>query len=127
MRGFTLVESLVALVVISISMMALASLLIVNIKTTAMSEHRINHVMLGQAVMNNVSANIKQTGVGFTQAQAQAVLDDQLQNVEDLYSSTVTIAPTPTVIGTAMVNVHLQWQYQNQIKDLTLSSAVAIE
>ncbi len=126
-KGFTLIESLVALVVISISMLALASLLIGNMKSTTQSERKIDYSGLAQSAMNNMVALVKANGTGYTQASAQTALTSQMANVTDLYSAIVTLNPTPTVQGTTAINVQFSWMIRGDTKTLTLRSAVVTE
>jgi len=126
-KGFTLIESLVALLVISISMLALASLLIGNMKSTTQSERKIDYSGLAQSAMNNMVALVKANGTGYTQANAQTALTAQMANVTDLYSAAVTLNPTPTVQGTTAINVQFSWMIRGDTKTLTLRSAVVTE
>ncbi|MES0371420.1 MAG: prepilin-type N-terminal cleavage/methylation domain-containing protein [Mariprofundaceae bacterium] len=125
-NGFTIIESLVALVIISIAMLALGSLLIGNIKSTMQSEHRIDHSGLAQSAMTNMVSLVKSGGVGYTEATAQAALTSQMANITDI-NATVTLNPTPTLEGITVVTVQLNWTIRDDPKTLTLLSAVTSE
>lgn len=57
-RGFTLIEALIALVIISISLLALAGLLTMTIKYNKGSEQRMDAATISQAILSDCAARL---------------------------------------------------------------------
>jgi len=124
--GFSLIEVMVALVIIAISMLALGSLLIGNIQSSFQSEKRIDYTGLAHSAMNNMAATVKAGGVGYTQTAAQTALAAQMGGVPNV-TSTVSLNPTTTIQGTTVITVTFSWDYKGNAKTITLRSAVVSE
>lgn len=127
-KGFTLIEVMVTIVIVSVGMLSLAGLLITGIKVNAASESRMDASGLAQGVMSRLS--IQAATVGYTQAQA---LTDAQSILAARYSATGTaggynpviiMTPTPAVAGFTSVIVRLQWDDHGSMKQVELRSGV---
>lgn len=126
-QGFTLIEVMVSLLIVSVALLALASMLITNISANMQSEQRIDHSVLAQSAMNRTVALVKANGATYTEAAAQTALTAQFVNITDV-TPTVTLNPDPVVAGTAtIITIQLQWIIKGQTKTVTLRSAAVPE
>jgi prepilin-type N-terminal cleavage/methylation domain-containing protein len=57
-RGFTLIEAMIALVIISISLLGLAGLLTTTIRFNMGSEQRMNAAAVSQAILSDCTARL---------------------------------------------------------------------
>jgi len=127
-KGFTLIEVMVTIVIVSIGMLALAGLLITGIKVNANSETRMDASGLAQGIMSRLS--IQAAAAGFTQAQATTAAQNILAarysaaGTNKGYNPTVTMLPSTTVTGFTSIIVRLQWDDHGSTKQVELRSGV---
>jgi len=137
-RGFTLIESMVAMLVAAVVLLALGSMLIMTIRTNQQSEHRMDATAKAQSIMANLTARAKT--LNYTQANAQAAAYQQLCSLgntgvqgaclvgsrESIYTPTITLNSTPIAAGLVRVQIQVQlaWQEHGANKTVNLISQV---
>ncbi len=137
-QGFTLIETMIAMLIGGIVLLALGGMLTTSIRTNQQSEHRMEAVAKAQSIMAYVSAKITPN---YTQTTARSQARQQLcapGNIglvgactagrrESIYTSVVTLTPT-TVPLTGSVGVHVQlaWTEHGMNKTVSLSSQVVL-
>lgn len=123
--GFTLIEAMVAMLVASVVLLALAAMLIMAIRTNQMSEHRMDATVMAQSILDHVTAKCRNT-LNYTQAQAQ--IDAQgIMPSGSIYTPTVSMNPTTVVPGTVHITVKLSWQEHGNNKNVMLVSQVWVQ
>ncbi len=119
-KGFTLIETMVAMLIVAVGLLAMANMLIVDIKANHVSEQRMNMAALAQSAM----ANIEQNAVAGYRA-TDAVADIYTQLGGDM-TSVVTLNPDPLAQGPAGIVLTLQWDNRGSTKSVTLRSRVVV-
>jgi len=130
-KGFTLIEVMITIVIVSIGMLALAGLLITGIKVNADSEARMDVSGVAQSIMSRVS--VPAAAAGYLQATAQTEAETILAtrwsgNANPsgvLYTPTILLSPATTVAGFTSIIVRLQWNSRGQNHQVELRSGVA--
>jgi len=131
-KGFTLIEVMITIVIVSIGMLALAGLLITGIKVNANSESRMDASGIAQSIVSRLSEKAAKTQ-NYTQNAALADVKLILGNrwvgsvtpSGVLYTPTVVMNPTTTgtTAGTFVaIIVKLQWTNRGQTKQVELRS-----
>ena len=137
LRGFTLIEVMIAMLVSSVVLLALGGMLVMSIRTNQQSEHRMDAAATAQSVMANISARAAAT-VGYIQgvfpcpapppvpATAQCDAEAQLIN-QPWFTPTVALSQSPVPLsGLVTIAVTLAWQEHGVNKTVTLTSQVVI-
>ncbi|MDQ7058012.1 MAG: prepilin-type N-terminal cleavage/methylation domain-containing protein [Ghiorsea sp.] len=95
--GFTLIESMVAMLIVSIGLLAMANLLITAIRVNQASEMRLEASSTARAVMTASILQVRST-VGLTQATMQANAAGLVDSSKyDTTGTWLTLTPDPTV------------------------------
>jgi len=122
-KGFTLIESMVAMLIVSVGLLAMANLLITAIRVNQASEMRLEASSMARAVMTASILQVRST-VGLTQAIMQtnaAGLVDS--NKYDTTGTWLTLTPDPTVdCGFSDVSVTLTWTLHGVPKSVVVHS-----
>jgi type IV pilus assembly protein PilV len=119
--GFSLIETMVALLIITVGMLGTASMLIAGIKANSVSEERMEIATLAQSVMANIESQVV---VGYTQTAANAAAAAQLANIPAV-TSTITFSPNTTLIqGSSDIAVQLDWINRGDTRSVILRSKV---
>ena len=144
LRGFTLIEVMIAMLVASVVLLALGSMLVMSIRTNQQSEHRMDAVAKTQSILSSIEANIAPNfiiGNATTLGSAQYVAYHQLcspgnsgsqgtcpvGSAESIYTPTVALSPSPVPLsGLVTIAVTLAWQEHGVNKTVTLTSQVVI-
>ncbi len=127
-KGFTLIEVMVTIVIVSIGMLSLAGLLITGIKVNAANEARMDASGLAQGIMSRVS--VSAATAGYTQAQATTAAQNILAARYDAnglnggYNPTIIMVPTTAATGFTSIIVRLQWNDHGNAKQVELRSGV---
>ena len=126
-RGFTLIEVMVTIVIVSIGMLALAGLLVTGIKVNSTSEARMDASALAQSIAARLAVNAATAGYAQATAitDARAILADRYDanGLGGGYNPDVVITPTPTVTGSfTSIIVRLQWDDHGSTKQVELRS-----
>jgi len=119
-KGFSLIETMVAIVIVAVGILAMASMLITGIKTNHVSEQRMNMAALAQSAMENleqrlVATNTAAIAEGFVTAQLGAGV-----------TPAVTLSPDPLVQGPAGVVLKLDWVNRGVTKSVVLRNRIVI-
>ena len=102
-KGFTLVETLIALVIISVAVSALGTLLISTIKTNRDSESRMDSAAIAYNILSNYSAQIYGGSAVPANAFGQVYTGDVTY---DLYTQTVTKAGSSSEVTLTVILHH---------------------
>jgi len=125
--GFTLVEALVAMVIISVGVLAMATMLITGIKTNHVSEQRMDMAAIAQSVMTNIESRV---AAGYTQTSANTAAAAQLANIANITnkSSTITFSPNATLVTQtgSNITVQLDWTNRGETRSTILRSRVVV-
>jgi len=123
-KGFTLVETMVAMVIVSIGLLAMASMLITGIKTNAASEHRMDAAATAQSLL--LSARGFAGNRANNEASVQTAVN-ALLNADSRYKDNVTVTLNPsdtsaTVGSYRSVKIQLSWNERGDTKSVALQS-----
>lgn len=122
-RGFTLVESLVSMLIISVIMLGLAAMLVVSIKVGHANEQRMRAVTVAESIVDDIRTRAKQ--LNYTTAQAQALAASRLQGTA--YTPKVTLTPATVVPGPVAIHVELSWKDHGKTRNVSVDSQVVAE
>jgi len=136
-NGFTLIETMVAMLVASVVLLGLANMMIMTIRTNQQSEHRMDAVAKAQSILGNIKANV---APNFTLGSAQSLAYMQLcspgntgvqgtcpnGSKESIYTPTITLGQSPVIGGLILVGVSLVWQEHGVSKTVSLTSQVMV-
>jgi len=128
-KGFTLIEAMVTIVIVSVGLLAMASLLITGIRANAGSEARMDAASLAQSIVSRIE--MKARALPYSQAtanaDAQAMLGSRYNagGLAGGYNPVVVVSPTPVATGNfTSIIVRLQWDDHGQMKQVELRSGV---
>ena len=134
--GFTLIEVIIAMLIVSVGLLAMGSLLITSIRVNHGSEQRLDAGTVAQSVLTHVVSKARTT-VGYTEAAAQQEAENllgtrlqvQVPGVKGKgYNPTVTLSTTPTVAnGYTNITVQLDWYTYGVMKSVMLRSGAYAE
>lgn len=141
--GFTLIETMIAMLVASIVLLALANMLIMTIRTNQQSEHRMDAVAKAQSILSNIEANVAPNfvlGTNIAASSARYLAYRQLcspgnlgaqgtcpgGSTQSIYTPTVTLSQSPVFSGLVLVGVSLVWQEHGVSKTVSLTSQVMV-
>jgi len=119
-EGFTLIETMVAMLIVAVGLLAMANMLIVDIKANHVSEQRMDMAALAQSAMANIEQNAV---VGYTATTAAADVTAQLGAG---ITPVVTLNPDPLVQGPVGIVLTLQWDNRGSTKSVTLRHRVVV-
>ena len=132
-RGFTLVEVMVTIVILSVVLLALAGLLIANIRANAVSEARMDAASLAQSIAGQVAAKATVTA-GYSQTAATADAQTWLGSRYDPsglnggYNPVVIFNPSSTVSGSYVsIVVRLSWKEHGVSKKVELRTGAVTQ
>jgi len=113
-KGFSLIELLIAILVVSVGLLATMSMLITDVRVNQSSEHRIDSSGIAQSVLQQAIA------------QASYVSNNYASNTFSVVNipggqATVTVSPSPaTTVGLTHLRVVLSWQEHGVTKQVEL-------
>ncbi|MES0371047.1 MAG: type IV pilus modification protein PilV [Mariprofundaceae bacterium] len=127
-KGFTLIETMISMLIVSIGLLAMAGMLITSIKANHASEIRMDASALAQSLMSRVSAKARTAAYSASTATSDAgeFLGEKF-NVNGLnggYKTTVLLNATTVSGSFAMITVKLEWDDHGSMKNVTLLSGV---
>jgi len=118
-KGFTLIESMVAMLVASVALLALGQLLITGIRVNQQSEHRMDGAALAQAALSNAAAQASSAGYP-----SQTITFSNIPSGQ----AVITVVPNPTVVGQGTdVRVVFTWDEHGSTKTINLYSHVVTQ
>lgn len=123
-KGFTLIEAMVTMLIVSVGLLAMASLLITAIKVNQDSEMRLEASSTARAVLTASILQVRST-VGLTQTTMQANAAGLVDSSKyDTTTGTwLTLTPDPTVdCGFSDVSVTLTWTLHGVPKSVKVHS-----
>ena len=103
--GFTLVESMLTLAIISVSLLALAGLQITALRGNALSRRMTTAVSIAEQRLEQLK------NMSYTNIQAEAATQVTVSNLQFTRQVTVTNGPLP---NTKSVSVLVSWQEQSK-------------
>jgi len=113
-KGFTLIETMVALLVSAVVLLALGQMLITGIHANQHSEHRMDGAALAQSVLANAVAQASNAGYV-----SGVVAFPKIPSAQ----ATITVVPSPTVAGQGTdVRVVFTWDEHGSAKTINLYS-----
>lgn len=131
-EGFTLIESMAAIVIVAIGMLAMVTMLLMAMQVNQASEHRTDAAGVAQSVLENIS--VRAAIAGYTSANARNDATTQL-GAGSIYTPSVghatfpdfVVIPSPTSAGgSADIVVSLNWSEHGVDKNITLRSRVVV-
>lgn len=142
--GFTLIETMVAMLVASIVLLGLGNMLIMTIRTNQQSEHRMDAIAKAQSILGNIKASVAPNfvvGTDTTVGSARYLAYRQLCSPgnsgvqgtcpvgsrESIYTPVITLGQSPVPLsGLILVGVSLVWQEHGVSKTVSLTSQVVL-
>lgn len=117
-KGFTLIEAMITMLIVSIGLLAMASLLITAIKVNQDSEMRLDASTKAESIANYATAQVRSAVV--TQATLQAYADTTVQSP---FTATVLLQQsTPVNCGYHDITVTVTWTLRNAPKSVTVET-----
>jgi len=113
-EGFTLIETMVAMLVATVVLLALAQMLITGIRVNQQSEHRMDGAALAQSTLSNAVAQASSAGYASGTITFPSIPSGQ---------AVITVVPSPTVAGQGTdVRVVFTWDEHGSTKTINLYS-----
>jgi len=122
--GFTLIETMIAMMVSSIMLLGLAGMLITTIKTNKTSESRMTAATTASSIISKIEASAVATP-GYSQATANNDATALLP-AGSSYTPTVTMTPAVAIQGHEHIVVQLAWMDHGVPKNVSVQSQVVI-
>jgi len=117
-QGFTLIEAMITMLIVSIGLLAMASLLITAIKVNQDNEMRLDASTKAEAIANYATAQVRSAVVPQATLQAHAST-----TVQPPFTTTVLLRPSPTVdCAYHDITVTVTWTLRNAPKSVTVET-----
>jgi len=120
-KGFTLIEAMVAMLIVSVGMLAMATLLITIIKVNHGSEKRMDASTTAQTIVTHLITQVRTTA-GLTQADLQTNAVNLLADKANVFTPTVVTSATTAGCGFTDIALTLSWSDLGVNKRLVLQS-----
>lgn len=112
-KGFTLIEVLIAMFLLVVALLGMASVTVMVIKGNSLSKTMTTATTLAKDKMEQ----LKNTGYDS--------LAGSTDTVESIYTRTLTVTDNSPTTNMKTVEVKVQWNWQNVARNVTLRSIVA--
>ena len=126
-NGFTLIEIIVALVILTIALLGLISTTVMVVKGNSFSKTMTTATTLAKDKLEELkSTNYASLSAGSTTDYAKADSTQQgTQTAESMYTRTWTINSNSPATDMKTVEVNVQWNWQNVAHNVDIRSIVA--
>jgi type IV pilus assembly protein PilV len=112
-KGFTLIEILIAISILTIALLGLASVTVMIIKSNTFSKTMTTATTLADDKMEQ----LKKT--------SYAALSSGTDTLESIYTRTWTVTQNSPATGMKTVVVTVQWNWQGAARNVTMNSIIA--
>jgi type II secretion system protein I len=112
-KGFTLVEIMVAISILSIALLGLVSVTVMVIKGNSFSKTMTTATTLANDKMEKLKNN------------SYAALAPGTETVESIYTRTWTVTQNSPAAGMTTIVMTVQWTWQGAARNVTVSSIIA--
>ena len=121
--GFTLVETMVSVTIISVIAMALAMLLVTAMKAHAAAEQRFKAAEIAREIVNDIAG--RAMTLNYTQAQAQSGASVRLSGSP--WTAAVRMNPSTVVPGPVDIDVIISWVDRGRTKSVQVTREISVE
>ncbi|MDX8387246.1 MAG: prepilin-type N-terminal cleavage/methylation domain-containing protein, partial [Ghiorsea sp.] len=129
-KGFTLLEAMITMVIVSVGLLAMSNLLVTAIKVNQNNEIRMNAASVAQSVLSSIVLTARDPAISLSSTQAITIAQNLLgakYKADGIggFNPTVVLAPSPTASGMySAIVLTLEWSDRGSMKNVQVNAGV---
>lgn len=120
-KGFTLVEVMVAIAILSIALLGLVSVTVMVIKSNSFSKEMTKATTLA----NDKMEDLKKSSYSGLVSGTDTKTDPSTDTSRLIYTKTWTVTQNSPIVGTKTIDITVQWNSQGTSHNVTVRNIIA--